>query len=63
MKAFKALLALAFTMLGFSAHADVPAGVTTAITTAVTDIGTIGAAILLVVIAVAGYNWLRKPIH
>lgn len=46
-----------------SAYAAVPAEVTTGITTAVTDVGTIGAAILGVVIVVAGFNWLRKPIH
>lgn len=45
------------------AHAEVGAGVTTAITTAVTDVGVIGAAILIVVVAIAGFNWLRKPVH
>lgn len=48
---------------GVSAHAAVPASVTTAITDAVADVGTIGAAILGVIIVIAAFNWMRKPIH
>lgn len=51
---------LALTAL--NAHAEVPASVTTGIATAVTDVGVIGAAILGVVIAIAGFAWLRRPV-
>lgn len=44
------------------AHAEVPASVLTSITGAVTDVGIIGAAILGVVIVIATYAWLRRPI-
>ena len=53
----------AFTLGATSAKAEVAAGVLTTITTAVTDVGVIGAAILIVVVAIAAYNWLRKPVH
>lgn len=46
-----------------SAFAAVPASVTTGIADAVTDVGVIGALILGIVIAIAGFAWLRKPIH
>lgn len=52
-----------FSAAALNASAAVPEAVTTAITTAVTDIGVIGAAILIVIVAVAGFSWLRKPIH
>lgn len=60
---FKTLVGTGLMGLNGLAFAAVPAGVTTAITESVTDIGTIGAAILIVVVAVAGFAWLRKPIH
>ena len=56
-------LAAGLSVVSFTAAAEVPAGVFTAITTAVTDVGLIGAAILIVVVAVASWNWLRKPVH
>ena len=46
-----------------SALADVPAGVTTAITTATTDVATIGGAVLIVAITIASFMWLRRPMH
>lgn len=49
--------------LSGNALAAVPASVTTAITDAVADVGTIGAAILGVIIVIAAFNWMRKPIH
>lgn len=45
------------------AFAAVPVSVTSGITDAVADVGTIGALILGVVIAIAGFMWIRKPIH
>jgi hypothetical protein len=46
-----------------NAMAAVPASVTTGIADSVTDVGTVGALILGVVIVVAGFSWLRRPIH
>lgn len=46
-----------------SAFAAVPASVTTGISDAVADVGTIGAAILGVVIVIAAFAWLRRVIH
>lgn len=52
-----------FYMLFGTAHAAVPASVTTGISDAVTDVTTIGAAILGVVIVIAAFAWLRRVIH
>ncbi len=52
-----------FSMLFGTAHAAVPASVTTGISDAVTDVTTIGAAILGVVIVIAAFAWLRRVIH
>lgn len=57
----KSLLALP--LMGSSAvFAAVPASVTTGISDATTDVSTIGAAILGVVIVIVAFNWLRKVI-
>jgi len=45
-----------------SASAAVPADVTTAITTGATDVATLGSAILTVIVAIVGFNWLRRVI-
>jgi len=45
-----------------SASAALDVGVTTAIETAGTDVATIGAAVLLVLVAVAGFKYLKKPL-
>lgn len=60
--AFFSLL-LAFFGIVEPSLADVPAGVTTAITTATTDVATIGGAVLVVVITIASFMWLRRPMH
>ena len=60
---FKAKLALLFAPLAVIpsiASAAVPASVTTGITEAVADVGTVGAAILGVIIVIASFNWLRR---
>ncbi|SFI45355.1 major capsid protein, partial [Nitrosomonas sp. Nm34] len=50
---YRTVALFAFFIAGLSsAHAAVPADVTTAITTAVTDVGTVGAAILGVIVAI-----------
>ena len=62
---FKAKLALLFAPLAVIpsiASAAVPASVTTGISDAVTDVSTIGAAILGVVIVIAAFGWLRRMI-
>ncbi len=59
----KSLTALA-SFFGFTSvsYAAVPASVTTGISDALADVGTIGAAILGVVIAIVAFNWLRRVI-
>jgi len=60
--AFGLLLVCAFLMLPSLAMAAVPADVTTAITTGATDVATLGSAILTVIVAIVGFNWLRRVI-
>lgn len=56
------LLAAAVSTFGLSmaAHADVPAGVTTAITAAGADATTIGGAVLVVLIGIAAFKYMRR---
>ena len=56
-----ALVACLF-ILPSIAFAAVPASVTTAITDAVADVSTIGAAILGVIVVIASFMWMRRPI-
>ena len=51
------------TLVVGSAQAAVPASVTIGITEAVADVGIIGAAVLGVVIAIAAFMWLKRPIN
>lgn len=46
-----------------SAHAAVPAGVLTEITTAGTDMGTVAAAVFVVVIGLLGFRLMRRAAH
>jgi len=41
-------------------HADVPAGVTTAITGAAADVATVGAAVILVIIGIKVWKWIQR---
>jgi|CXWL01.1.fsa_nt_gi hypothetical protein len=52
----------ASSLVPFSVFAAVPASVTTGITDAVTDVGTIGAAIMGVVIVIAAFSWMRRMV-
>ncbi|MDO8335718.1 MAG: major capsid protein [Candidatus Saccharibacteria bacterium] len=52
----------ALALTPFAAFAAVPASVTTGITDAVTDVGTIGAAIMGVVIVIAAFGWMRRMV-
>lgn len=56
-------LVICFVILPTVSHAAVPAAVTTAITDAVADVGTIGAAILGVIVVIASFAWMRRPIR
>ena len=62
---FKAKLALLFAPLAVIpsiVSAAVPASVTTGISDAVTDVSTIGAAILGVIIVIAAFGWMRRMV-
>ena len=48
--------------LAGGAMAAVPADVTTALTTAGTDVGTVGAAVLVVIVAIVAFKLLRKAL-
>lgn len=54
------ILASAGALLTGAAHAEIPAAVTTAITGAGTDAAVIGAAVLVVLVGIAGFKWLRR---
>jgi len=56
------LAALALSSFAGVTLADVPAGVTTAITTAGTDAATVGAAVLVVIVGIHAFKWLRKTL-
>lgn len=49
-------------LLASQARAAVPADVTTAITTAGTDAATVGAAVLVVIVGIAAFKWIRKAL-
>jgi multisubunit Na+/H+ antiporter MnhG subunit len=51
-----------FSLFSAVSFAAVPASVTTGITDAVTDVGTIGAAIMGVVIVIAAFAWMRRVV-
>ena len=57
-----ALCVLATASIG-SAIAAVPADVSTAMDTSKTDVGTIGAAVLLIVLAVMVFKWMRGALR
>lgn len=49
-------------VIGGAAQAAVPESVTTAITTAGTDAATVGAAVLVVIVGIAAFKFLRKAL-
>jgi len=60
---FKAKLALLFAPLAVIpslSWADVPASVTAGITSAVSDVGSIGALVMGVIIAIVAFTWLKR---
>ena len=58
-KAALVAIGISTAILAPSAQAAVPADVTTAITTAVTDVATIGGAVIVVFVAIKAWKWLR----
>lgn len=56
----RVLTGTALTVLAGTSAADVPAAVTTALATSLTDVGTIGGAVLLVVVAIVAFRFLRR---
>lgn len=59
---FMLLLVVFSLYMQAAAFAAVPASVTTGITDAVADVGTIGAAILGVIIVIAAFGWMRRMV-
>lgn len=53
---------LSLMALAAGAHAAVPADVTTAISTAGTDAATVGGAVLVVIIGIAAFKFLRRAV-
>lgn len=60
MNKVKALFVVAATTVAGSAFAAVPAAVTEAIETAGTDAGVIGGAVLIVLISIAAFKFMRR---
>lgn len=59
MNKFVSASALYFSAAAF-AHAELPTGLSTAITAAGTDSKEVGAAVLLVLVGIMAYKWIRK---
>lgn len=59
---FKRIAIGAGLALPLSAFAAVPADVTSSITTAGTDAAVVGAAVLVVLVGIAAFKWLRKAL-
>lgn len=49
-------------LASFGAFAEVPAAVTTAITTAGTDAAVVGAAVLVVLVGIKAFKYLRRAL-
>lgn len=60
MKLIKSVVAFASTVAAGSVFAAVPAEVTTAITEAGTDAAVIGGAVLVVIVAIAAFKYMRR---
>lgn len=56
----QAAAAAAAFMVANGAHAALPEGVTTALEGALTDVGIVGAAVFLIVIAIAVWKYLKR---
>jgi len=60
MQKLKALFAVGSTVVAGSAFAAVPTEVTTAITAAGTDAAVIGGAVLVVIVGIAAFKYMRR---
>lgn len=60
MQKLKALFAAGSTVVASSAFAAVPTEVTTAITEAGTDAAVIGGAVLVVIVGIAAFKYMRR---
>lgn len=58
----KSVVVAGLTTVAASAMAAVPAGVTTAITEAGTDVATIGGAVLVVIVGLFGFRMLKRAL-
>lgn len=48
--------------ISIQAHAELPAGVNTAITSAGTDAATVGGLVLVVIIGIAAFKYIRRAL-
>lgn len=55
-------VAIALFAGSMAANATLPEGVTTAITAAGTDAATVGGAVLVVLVAIMAFRWIRKAL-
>jgi len=62
MKQIKALFAAGSALVAGSAFAEVPAEVTTAMTEAGTDAAVIGGAVLVVIVGIAAFKYMRRAL-
>lgn len=60
MNKIKALFVAGSVVVASAVQAAVPAGVTTAIETAGTDASTIGGAVLIVMVGIAAFKYMRR---
>lgn len=49
-------------LMPMSVFAEVPAGVTTAITAAATDVATVGAAVIIVIVGIKVWKWIQRAL-
>lgn len=62
MQKLKALFAAGSVLVAGSAFAEVPAAVTTAITESGTDAAVIGGAVLVVIVGIAAFKYMRRAL-
>lgn len=62
MKKIKALFVAGSVVVASAVQAAVPADVTTAIETAGTDAATIGGAVLVVIVGIAAFKYMRRAL-
>ena len=58
----KKLIALPLALFSAGSFAAVDAGVSTALSEAATDVGTVGLAVFMVIIGIMAYKWFRRAL-